>query len=48
VPVTGHRYHVLVSSGTGNALPKVTGDRQSGSVVQVSPGNGEATVLPAS
>jgi hypothetical protein len=24
----GHRYHVLVSSGTGNALPEVTGDRQ--------------------
>jgi hypothetical protein len=46
----GHRarYHVLVSSGTGNALSKVAGDRQSGSVVQVSSGNGDATVLPAS
>jgi len=48
VPVTGHRYHVAVSSGTGNALPEVAGDRQSGSVVQVSSGNGDATVLPAS
>ncbi|MGE5292794.1 MAG: hypothetical protein ACM3ML_37520 [Micromonosporaceae bacterium] len=41
-----HRYYVLVSSGTGNALSKVTDDRQSGSVVQVSSGNGDATVLP--
>jgi hypothetical protein len=47
VPVTGHRYHVLVSSGTGNALSKVPDDRQSGSVVRVSSGNGDATVLPA-
>lgn len=48
VPTTGHRYHILVSSGTGNAASKVPDDRQSGSVVQVSSGNGDATVLPAS
>jgi Toastrack DUF4097 len=47
VPAAGHRYHVLVSSGTGNALSKVPDDRQSRSVVQVSSGNGDATVLPA-
>lgn len=47
VPAAGHRYHVLVSSGTGNAVSKVPDDRQSGSVVQVSSGNGDATVLPA-
>jgi hypothetical protein len=47
VPTAGHRYHVLVSSGTGNAVSKVPDERQSGSVVQVSSGNGDATVLPA-
>ena len=48
VPAAGHRYHVLVSSGTGNAVSKVPDDRQSGSVVQVSSGNGDATLLRAS
>lgn len=48
VPAGGHRYHVLVSSGTGNAVSQVPDDRQSGSVVQVSSGNGDATALPAS
>jgi len=48
VPAARHRYHVLVSSGTGNASSKVPDDRQSGSVVQVSSGNHDATVLPAS
>ena len=47
LPTTRHRYHVLVSSGTGNARSKVPDDRQSTSVVQVSSGNGDATVLPA-
>jgi hypothetical protein len=48
VPVAGHRYHVVVSSGTGTARSKVPDDRQSSSVVQVSSGNGNAAVLPAS
>jgi Toastrack DUF4097 len=48
VPTAGHRYHVLVSSGTGDASSKVPDDRQSTSIVQVSSGNGDATVLPAS
>lgn len=48
VPTAGHQYHVLVSSGTGNAVSKVPDDRQSGSVVRVFSGNGDATVLPAS
>ena len=47
VPTAGHRYHVLVSSGTGNASSKVPDDRQAGGVVRVSSGNGDATVLPA-
>lgn len=45
VPAAGHRYHVLVSSGTGNARSAVPDDGQSGSVVQVSSGNGNAAVL---
>ena len=48
VPANGHRYHVLVSSGTGNASSKVPDDPQAGSIVQVSSGNHDATVLPAS
>jgi hypothetical protein len=48
VPLTGHRYHVVVTSNTGTARSKVPDDRQSSSVVQVSSGNGNATVLPAS
>jgi len=48
VPTAGHRYHILVGSGSGNALSKVPDDEQAGSVVQVSSGNGDATVLPAS
>jgi Putative adhesin len=48
VPAAGHQYHVLVSSGTGNASSKVPDDRQSSSVVQVSSGTHDATVLPAS
>jgi hypothetical protein len=48
VPTAGHRYHVVVSSGTGTARSKVPDDRQSSSVVQVSSGNGNAAVLPAS
>jgi hypothetical protein len=48
VPTAGHRYDVLVSSRTGNAASKVPDDRQSGSVVQVASGHGDATVLPAS
>jgi hypothetical protein len=48
VPTTGHRYHVLVSSGTGNASSKAPDDPQAGSIVQVSSGNGDATVLPTS
>lgn len=47
VPTAGHRYHVVVSSGTGTAQSKVPDDRQSSSIVQVSSGN-SATVLPAS
>jgi hypothetical protein len=45
VPAAGHRYHVMVSSGTGNARSTVPNDGQSGNVVQVSSGNGDATVL---
>jgi hypothetical protein len=45
VPAAGHRYHVVVTSGTGTAQSKVPDDRQSSSVVQVSSGNGNATVL---
>jgi hypothetical protein len=48
VPANGHQYHVLVSSGTGSATSKVPDDPQAGSVVQVSSGNHDATVLPAS
>jgi len=48
VPTAGHHYHVLVSSGTGNASSKVPDDPKAGSVVQVSSGNHDATVLPAS
>ncbi len=47
VPVAGHPYHVVVSSGTGTARSKVPDDRQSSSIVRVSSGN-SATVLPAS
>lgn len=43
----GRRYHVLVGSGTGNALPELTGDPESGRV-QLPSGNGDATVRPAS
>lgn len=45
VPTAGHQYHVLVSSGTGNARSAVPDDGQSGSVVRVSSGNGDAAVL---
>jgi hypothetical protein len=45
VPTAGHRYHVQLSSGTGNASSKVSDDQQAGSVLQVSSGNGDATVL---
>lgn len=48
VPVIGQRHQVLVSSGTGNGPSKVAGDRHSRSVSQVSSGNGDAAVLPAS
>jgi hypothetical protein len=48
VPTAGHRYHVLVSSGTGNASSKVPDDSQAASVVQVLSDNGDVTVLPAS
>jgi hypothetical protein len=48
VPTSGHQYHVLVSSGTGSASSKVPDDRRSSSVVQVSSGTHDATVLPAS
>jgi hypothetical protein len=48
VPVAGHRYHVVVTSGTGTTQSKVPDDRQSSSIVRVSSGNGNATVLPAS
>jgi hypothetical protein len=47
VPVAGHRYHVLATSGTGTARSKVPDNRQSSSIVRVSSGNGNATVLPA-
>ncbi len=45
--MTGHSYHVRVSSGTGTASSKVPDDPASSSVVQVSSGSGNATVLPA-
>jgi Putative adhesin len=48
VPAAGHRYHVLVSSRAGSASSKVPDDPRAGSVVQVSSGNGDATVLTAS
>ena len=48
VPVAGHRYHVVVTTGTGTARSKVPDDRQSSSIVRVSSGNGNATVLPTS
>lgn len=48
VPANGHQYHVLVSSGAGNASSKVPDAPQAGSVVQVSSGSHDATVLPAS
>lgn len=48
LPTAANRYHVLVSSGTGTARSTVPDDRQSDRVVQVSSGNGNATVLPAS
>lgn len=47
VPAARNRYRVLVSSGTGNASSKVPDDPQAGGVVQVTSGNGDATVLPA-
>jgi hypothetical protein len=47
VPTAGHRYHVLVSSGSGSASSKVADDRQSASVVRVSSASHDATVLPA-
>jgi phage tail sheath gpL-like len=48
VPASGRRYHVLASSGTGTASSKVPDDRQASGIVQVSSGNGDATVLPTS
>jgi hypothetical protein len=48
VPTAGHQYHVLVSSDTGSATSKVPDDPRAGRVVQVSSGNHDATVLPAS
>jgi Putative adhesin len=48
VPTNGHQYHVLVSSGTGNASSKVPDDPQANSVVQVSSGSHDATVLATS
>jgi hypothetical protein len=48
VPAAGHQYHVLVSSGSGSASSKVPDDPKAGSVVRVSSGNHDATVLPAS
>jgi len=48
VPAAGHRYHVLVSSGTGSGSSKVPDDQQSSSVIRVFSGNHDATVLPAS
>jgi hypothetical protein len=48
VPVTGHQYHVIVTGSTGPGHSKVPHDPRSTSVVQVTSGNGNATVLPAS
>lgn len=47
VPVAGHRYRVSVTAGSGTARSKVPSDGRSRSVVQVSSGTGNATVLPA-
>jgi hypothetical protein len=48
VPVTGHQYHVIVTGGTGAGHSKVPDAPRSSSVVQVSSGNGNATLLPGS
>lgn len=47
VPTAGHRYQVLVSSGTGAARSRVPDDSQSGSIVRVTSGQGSAQVRPA-
>jgi phage tail sheath gpL-like len=46
VPVTGHRYHVVVTPGTGSARTRVRDYRLSRSVVRVMTSNGSALVLP--
>jgi len=47
VPVAGHRYHVAVTSGAGTAGSRVPSDPHSSNTVEVSSGNGNATVLAA-
>jgi hypothetical protein len=48
VPLTGHRYHIVVTSNAGTARSAVPDDRQSHSIVHVSSVNGDATVRPLS
>lgn len=48
VPVTGPRYHVVVTSGTGSARTRVRDYRLSGRVVRVISTNNTALVLPES
>lgn len=48
VPTSGHQYQVSATSGTGTVESKVPSNHQSSSVVRVSSGNGNASVLSAS
>jgi hypothetical protein len=48
VPTAGHRYRISVTSGSGNARSEVPDDGQSGNVMRLSSGEGNATVLPVS
>ncbi|MGH3410935.1 MAG: hypothetical protein ACRDRJ_51830 [Streptosporangiaceae bacterium] len=48
VPVSGHRYHVVVTAGTGSARTRVRDYRLSRSVIRVMTSNGSALVVPES
>ncbi len=48
VPVSGHRYRVVVTAGTGSARTRVRDYRLSRSVIRVMTSNGSALVVPAS
>ena len=48
VPVSGHRYRVVVTGGTGSARTRVRDYRLSHSVIRVMTSNGSALVVPES